>query len=789
MSVVMATSCSEEKKEEKKVTFPLPTETHDLIQPVMLNDDSTIIDLSDYFMNPYKIKSLTFSKCLIPGKLEAGKALTLNYSGEPVPPVMVTRAWFGDTAYSFIMKRSPKVEYNLQYKPTREVKSVFVAGDFNGWSATQTPLNFKDGIWKADLKLYPGRFSYRIVVDGDWILDPANKDTVSNNMGGVNSVLTVGDVQNENAPKLWLHSTDGNTILVSYDKKPDQIFVLWDNYQLVNRLVIIDEDNKLIRFPIPENATQVDRSFMRVFSFNASGASNDLMIPLKGQQVVKTAADLNRKDYEASILYFLLVDRFNNGDKSIDKPINDPEVHERANYHGGDIKGILDKLKSGYFKELGINTIWLSPIAQNPEKAYKEYPKPNRKFSGYHGYWPISSTEIDYRFGNEAVFTELINEAHNQNVNVILDYVANHVHENHPIIKANPSWATNMMLPDGTPNIRIWDAQRLTTWFDSFLPTLDYSKPEVVDTMTSFAVQWIRKYNLDGFRHDATKHIPEVFWRSLTKKLKKEVIFPQNNRLLQIGETFGSRELIGSYVGSGMLDAQFDFNLYFDARSVFAIDKEPFTKLETSLKESFLFYGNHHLMGNVTGNHDIARFISYASGALSFEEDDKEAGWSRDIKVENPIGYAKLKMLDAFIMTIPGIPVIYYGDEIGMPGANDPDNRRMMKFDNLTNDEKGVKEMVKKLTEFRKNNLALTYGDFQTLLVTDKQYAFVRKYFDNVVVVVFNKSEKTEKVEITLSETFVGDNATALFGTKISKSDNKINLSLSKYSFEIITIK
>ena len=194
-------------------------------------------------------------------------------------------------------------------------------------------------------------------------------------------------------------------------------------------------------------------------------------------------------------------------------------------------------------------------------------------------------------------------------------------------------------------------------------------------------------------------------------------------------------------------------------------------------------------MGNVTGNHDIARFISYASGALSFEEDDKEAGWSRDIKVENPIGYAKLKMLDAFIMTIPGIPVIYYGDEIGMPGANDPDNRRMMKFDNLTNDEKGVKEMVKKLTEFRKNNLALTYGDFQTLLVTDKQYAFVRKYFDNVVVVVFNKSEKTEKVEITLSETFVGDNATALFGTKISKSDNKINLSLSKYSFEIITIK
>jgi cyclomaltodextrinase len=91
---------------------------------------------------------------------------------------------------------------------------------------------------------------------------------------------------------------------------------------------------------------------------------------------------------------------------------------------------------------------------------------------------------------------------------------------------------------------------------------------------------WLDKYGIDGFRHDATKHVSEDFWRALTKKIKT---YAHKNKVpvpYQIGETFGSRELIGSYVSSGQQNAQFDFNLYFDARSVFVNDNEPFTKLE-----------------------------------------------------------------------------------------------------------------------------------------------------------------------------------------------------------------
>lgn len=787
IAFVMLVACND----EKRITFPLPSQTKSFLHPVMLQEDSTILELQDYFLHPEKIVRITLDKSLS-SKMIMGNKVVLNYTGEPVPSMSVMRIWYEDTAYSVILRKSIKVEKIIKFEAKgQDVHHVSIAGDFNSWNASINQLRRVGDVWETTLKLLPGKFAYQLVVNGNWILDPANPDTLSNNMGGVNSVMKVGEVDNPKAPNLFVNSSEGNSIIVKYENQPDSIFVLWENFQIVSKLIDIDTVKKEIRFPIPENTKDIARSHMRVFSYNEFGVSNDLLIPLNFNKVVSDISELNRKDYEASSLYFILVDRFNNGDKSIDQPVNDPEVLSKANYYGGDIKGILDKVKDGYFTKLGINTLWISPIVQNPEIAYYEFPEPHRKFSGYHGYWPINSSQIDHRFGDDKVFQELVDEAHKRNINVLIDYVSNHVHEDNPIIKAHPDWKTQLDLPDGTKNIRIWDAQRLTTWFDTFIPSLDYSKPEVVDTMTSLAVDWVTKYNLDGFRHDATKHVPEVFWRTLTKKLKEQVIYPKNERLYQIGETFGSRELIGSYIGSGMLDAQFDFNLYFDARAAFAKDDESLTKLEHSLKETFVYYGNHHLMGNVSGNHDIPRFISYAGEALRFDEDDKEAGWRRDIKVENPVGYEKLKMLFAFTFTIPGVPVVFYGDEIGMPGAGDPDNRRMMIFDNskLNQNEISVRDMVTKLSNFRKNSLALNYGDYKTLLITDKQWVFARKYLNETVIVVMNKNNTKTTISFKIPEILDGENPTTLFNTKIAKKSNVIDISLDKYSFEIITIK
>jgi len=191
-------------------------------------------------------------------------------------------------------------------------------------------------------------------------------------------------------------------------------------------------------------------------------------------------------------------------------------------------------------------------------------------------------------------------------------------------------------------------------------------------------------------------------------------------------------------------------------------------------------------MGYISGNQDRGRFISYAGGDLQFNEDAKAAGWTRNIGVGDTLGYRKLSMLTAFNMTIPGLPVIYYGDEFGMPGGNDPDSRRLMKFDGLNSHEKVTKEIVTRLIQIRRENLALTYGNFMTLQVNEKTYAYARQYFDNSVLVVFNKSDKPMKISLALPAWFGNMPLKAEFGNDFSVDDETLTLELQPWSFEIL---
>jgi glycosidase len=369
-------------------------------------------------------------------------------------------------------------------------------------------------------------------------------------------------------------------------------------------------------------------------------------------------------------------------------------------------------------------------------------------------------TAVDPRFGTKEELQTLLQTAHNNNMNVILDYAANHVHENSPFIVGREHWFTPLYLPDGTRNLERWDDHRLTTWFDTFLPKFDFEQKEVSDVLSDSLLFWVENFAFDGFRHDASKHIHERFWRAVTLKTKQRIHRP----IYQIGETYGSPELIKSYVNSGMMDAQFDFNLY-DALVTALIDPNgSFINLNKTLLQSLRTYGYHNLMGNITGNHDRGRFISYAGGSLSPSEDAKLAGWTREVTVGNPIAYKKLQLLQAFIFTVPGVPTLYQGDEFGQPGGNDPDNRRWMQFDNLNENEMETRANVEKLAHLRMNSMPLIYGKYVPLFVEDDILVFGRFYFGEAVIVGLNKSNNDRIVEFRLPAAYGGTAQTLTIG-------------------------
>ena len=717
------------------------TKIFGLASPIQLKGDSTRIIQSDYFTSPVIIDSIVSDdSALQVSYIDDYIFIVANQDNRSISNLTL---YAEGIPYSFLVKGNTTYKGKYIRLPNNEkrINQLQIKSENRGW--TLFNLLETDDTFRLDYGHYkPGKYQYKLVADGKEIDDPSNPIKISNGMGGFNNVLEVKGPNKDQLPQITTDSFTQTEIIIS-SEKTDGVYAYWNNFRIEAK-----KEGDKFKLLIPPFAKYEARSHIRVYGYNNVAVSNDLLIPLVKGKVIIDPSKLNNNDWHSSIMYFMMVDRFVDGDTSNNKPVNDPAILAKAQYYGGDIKGITQKIKAGYFQDLGINTIWISPITQNPTDAWGQFNDPETKFSGYHGYWPITSTSVDYRLGNSADVKEMLRTAHSNGLSVLLDYVANHVHEQHAVYQKHKDWVTPLYLPDGTMNTEKWDEHRLTTWFDTFLPTLDLEKQEVTDFMVDSAIYWITEYDFDGFRHDATKHIPNNFWRTLNKKVKK-VSKEKGKYIYQIGETYGSHELINSYIGSGLLDAQFDFNMYDNALPVFATQDESMTRLGEALEAGLSTYGYHHLMGNITGNQDKPRFMSYADGTLSFDTpwmEYKRIGWKQTIEVQDSLAYRKMAMFNAFNLTIPGIPIIYYGDEIGMAGAGDPDNRRMMRFENLKRHEAGLQKEISNLIKLRNENMALLYGDFTIEENTVTKLKYTRRYFDNQVAITLNKEDWTYSI-------------------------------------------
>ena len=598
-------------------------------------------------------------------------------------------------------------------------------------------------------------------------------------------VVLVGERDTQNS---YMSATEvvDEGVLVAATQTVTEAVALWQNTKIDHSMI----GGNTIQVAIPEAAADYERSYIRVFASSVDGRFNDVIIPLEFGKVVTSSTELSRHDKHAQTLYSLMIDRFNNGNKANDWKMNSPEVLDKVDYQGGDIAGITAKINDEFFADLGITTIWISPITQNPYDAWGQNVNPDTKFSGYHGYWPIYSTVVDKRFGTDDELREMLSTAHDNGHNVILDYVANHLHINSPVLQEHPDWTTELYLPDGRKNIGQWDGEtRLTTWFDEHIPTLDLERPEVCDPMTDSALYWVRNFEFDGFRHDACKHIPLDYWRMLTHKMKSEM---PNRQLWQIGETYGDVELIGSYVKSGMIDAQFDFNLYHNTRDVLADESRSMLEIVRTVEESEAAYGSHHTMGNITGNHDKPRFISLAGGDMALGwYDDKAEGWHREVGVGDMyLGHSRLALMKAIITTVPGVPCVYQGDEYGVPGANDPDNRDMMVFKAENDYQQKQYEATAELFNYRRGSMPLMYGNFKTLYADDSVWVFMRHYMDEFVIVAMNIRGDAKEVEVDMPALLKGELKIDVMSDETSAlrvGDDTLRLGLSPYSYAIIS--
>jgi glycosidase len=594
---------------------------------------------------------------------------------------------------------------------------VFLAGEFNDWSSTATPLQESEpGVFSVQVDLPPGSHPYKLVEkDGTahWRCDPAapffqcdaGYDPVEWNdcspgADACNSLKIVSDCAN---PRLHLVALAVDPALgslqvdIGFEPGSPNEKVATSTVHLDGVLLPSEWDGAGLQSEFWENLSPGRHSLDWVVTDTAGRQSNALHIPFW----------TDASDWSDGLLYFAFADRFLDGDSANNAAVG--TVAPAADYFGGDWAGVESKLDD--LMELGVRALWLTAPLDNAEGTWGA--DCGTDFSGYHGYWPTSSTEFEARFGGESAFRALVKAAHEKGLRVMVDWVGNQVHENHDYLDAHPEWfAETPLLCDADDN---WNDFPETCWFDSFLPDVDYFQPEALVQMVEDAIVFAQKYDLDGYRVDAVKHMPRPVFHNLQSRIAQELEHAGGGfEFFTLGETFdGDRGLVVSYVGENSLDAQFDFPLYFDLRSAFlgwGVDLE---QLEASFEASQSVYGSAP-MSTFLGNHDVERFVTQSAEGSHGKCDSDGNFWNPAQPPTTAEPYARLRLAWTWLLSRPGVPLVYYGDELGLPGYFDPDNRQPMRFGSaLSDQEAATRAHVAALGQARLSNKALSATEGQ----------------------------------------------------------------------------
>jgi glycosidase len=519
----------------------------------------------------------------------------------------------------------------------------------------------------------------------------------------------------------------------------------------------------------------------------ASG-STSIQLPLLARAQSRGGfAGFSRDD----VIYLIMPDRFADGDPSNDQPPGSAGIYDRNNpmaYHGGDLRGIREHLD--YLHDLGVSTVWLTPVWKNTD-------------SDYHGYHVVDFYALDDHMGSMNEYQALVAAAHRLGMKVLIDYVVNHTGPHHP-------WANDPPTPTwihGTPEHHLEPSysfsglvdahaspreyiNTLDGWFANKLPDLNPDDPKLAVYLAQNAMWWTETTGLDGFRLDTFPYSTRQFWSGWHERLHQmypRMAYPQ---IMDVGEVADPDYTVTSFfeggraqfdgVDSGVATV-FDFPLCHALREV-VIQGAPIDKIVEVLRHDEL-YPHPETLVTFIGNHDDRRFVSEKGSDLT-----------------------KLKAAFSLLLTLRGIPQIYSGDEIGIEGGDDPDNRRDFpggfsgdQHNAFTASGRSAREQdvfahVQSLLALRKRHSALRTGRQWNIGWDNTYYAFLRESERDQerLLVIYNNAPSTRELDIPVENTPLetAQQLQPLFGNTSAEIVNgKVHLSLPAESLAILGVR
>ena len=647
-------------------------------------------------------------------------------------------------------------------------QTVQLVGEWD-WD-TRLNMTQSNGVWSVDVELDEGLYCYKFVIDDAFIFDPSNPERVYCDEIE-NSLLRV----NDHTRPHYSASITGDELHVVYhpgsslagpDGTPTALSgATWDAASLTWTLDLTGLSD--------------GKHSLLIEGQDVEGhVAYDLLVPFwRGPHASFV--------WEDALIYMIMTDRFVNGNQSNDGVATG--AAQGADWQGGDFAGVTSMIQSGYFADLGVNALWLTPFntaANGTGKAADGV----HDVAAFHGYWPVEARGVDPRLGTPEELEAMIDAAHDAGIRVMMDFVVNHVHEDHEYHDAHPEWFNSGCIC-GQADCD-WTEHRLDCQFTSYMPDVNWKNRNASEQFIADALWWMETFDLDGARIDAVKHVENLAVSNLVAQinqrfetvgtdvyLKGETAMGWSGHSLEANqEQYGA---INAYMGPQGLDGQADFVLYHAVvDNVFVSGNENYQHLDYWTNRSQDQYTAGSLMVPYVGSHDVSRLTSRADTGTG----DAYNQWAEDGLPGQPgdiSAYHAALQAYGWLLTTPGAPLLYYGDEYGEYGGADPDNRHMYRNESMWSDhEAALFENISALGQLRLESIALRQGEYSTRLAMANLLVYNMTHDDQVMSVVLNRGAPTQVGGFT-------DNDKVRFGDAVLESGQ---LSVGAHSVSVIEL-